>query len=67
MNVVTPSSLFDALRAKDAHPDARALAGGTDLFAQWQAGAARPETVIALERVPTATDCASAPPSRTRA
>jgi CO/xanthine dehydrogenase FAD-binding subunit len=51
MNVVTPSSLFDALRAKDAHPDARALAGGTDLFAQWQAGAARPETVIALERV----------------
>ncbi len=51
MNVVTPASLADALRAKHAHPEARAIAGGTDLLAQWQAGVARPPMVIALERV----------------
>jgi len=51
MNVVTPTSLYEALDAKHTHPEARALAGGTDLFAQWQAGVAKPDTVIALERV----------------
>ena len=68
MNVVTPTSLLDALRTKQAHPEARAIAGGTDLLAQWQAGVSRPPLVIALERVHDlreisriATACASAP------
>jgi CO/xanthine dehydrogenase FAD-binding subunit len=47
--VHTPSSLAEALALKAARPGSRALLGGTDLLAQWQAGAARPDEVIALE------------------
>jgi CO/xanthine dehydrogenase FAD-binding subunit len=49
--VHTPRTLAEALRLKAAHPAARPLLGGTDLLAQWQTGAARPDEVIALEPI----------------
>lgn len=49
MIVHTPASLAEALAIKAAHPAARALLGGTDLLAQWQAGTAKPDELIALE------------------
>lgn len=49
MNVHVATSLPDALQFKGAHPAARVLLGGTDLLAQWQAGVARPEELLALE------------------
>lgn len=52
MNVHLATSLGDALQFKGAHPSARVLLGGTDLLAQWQAGAARPDEVLALESLP---------------
>lgn len=49
MIVHTPSTLAEALQLKSERPAARPLLGGTDLLAQWQAGVARPEELIALE------------------
>ena len=49
MNVHVATSLADALQFKRRHPAARPLLGGTDMLAQWQAGAARPDDVLALE------------------
>lgn len=49
MIVHCPATLAEAVQAKAQHPAARPLLGGTDLLAQWQAGAARPDEVIALE------------------
>lgn len=49
MNVHVAASLADALEFKRLHPAARPLLGGTDVLAQWQAGAARPDHVLALE------------------
>jgi xanthine dehydrogenase FAD-binding subunit len=51
MNVHVAASLEDALQFKRAHPSARPLLGGTDAIAQWQAGAARPDHVLALETI----------------
>jgi CO/xanthine dehydrogenase FAD-binding subunit len=49
VNVHVATSLADALQFKRRHPAARPLLGGTDVLAQWQAGAARPDDVLALE------------------
>ncbi len=49
MNVHVATSLEDALEFKRGHPAAHPLLGGTDAIAQWQAGAPRPEHVLALE------------------
>ncbi len=51
MIVHTPATLREALEAKAIRPAAQPLLGGTDLLAQWQAGAARPVEVIALDQI----------------
>lgn len=51
MNVHVAASVQDALAFKARHPKAVPLLGGTDLLVQWQAGAGRPEDVLALEPV----------------
>ena len=48
MIVLEPRSLAEALELKGAHPDARPLAGGTDLVPGWAIGAPRPEALLVL-------------------
>lgn len=52
MNVVSPTSLDDALALKAEHRDAVPLAGGTDLLVDLNFGRRRPQTIIDLTRVP---------------
>jgi len=52
MEVLRPHSLEEALDALDAHPGATILAGGTDLMVLANYQALRPDTVVALRRVP---------------
>lgn len=59
MNVHLPATLAEALQIKQQHPAARPVLGGTDLLAQWQAGAARPDEVISLEAVGELRDVAT--------
>ncbi len=52
MQVITPRTLEEALRAKSERPDARPIAGGTDLLVELNFDRARPETILNLAEVP---------------
>jgi len=52
MLMYRPTSLAEALDALAEHPEATLLAGGTDLMVEINLTYRRPETVIALRRVP---------------
>jgi CO/xanthine dehydrogenase FAD-binding subunit len=51
MEVASPRSLEDALAEMAATPDARPLAGGTDLMVAINFGSARPDRIISLRHV----------------
>ncbi len=51
MEITRPTSLSQALDARDQDPGADLLAGGTDLMVEVNFGHAKPEHVIALRRV----------------
>ena len=51
MEVLTPRSLDEALRIKAERPDARPIAGGTDLLVELNFDRARPETLLNLNEV----------------
>jgi CO/xanthine dehydrogenase FAD-binding subunit len=51
MEVLTPRSLDEALGLKAGRPDARPLAGGTDLLVELNFDRARPEAILNLEEV----------------
>ncbi|MCP9485597.1 MAG: FAD binding domain-containing protein [Gaiellaceae bacterium MAG52_C11] len=52
MEVLTPRSLDEALSVKAERPDARPIAGGTDLLVELNFDRARPETLLNLNEVP---------------
>ncbi len=52
MEVLTPRSLDEALRRKSECPDARPLAGGTDLMVDLNFDRLRPEAIVNLNEVP---------------
>ena len=48
-----PASLAEAVALLDEHgPDARVLAGGTDLVIRLRDGTARPSLVVDVKRIP---------------
>ena len=51
MEVVTPRTLEEALRVKAERPDARPIAGGTDLLVELNFDRARPDTILNLAEV----------------
>lgn len=51
MEITRPTSLAEALDARDADPGADLLAGGTDLMVEINFGYSKPEHVIALRRI----------------
>jgi CO/xanthine dehydrogenase FAD-binding subunit len=51
VQVLTPRTLDEALRLKEAHPDAVPLQGGTDVMVALNFDRARPETVLNLNEV----------------
>ncbi|MDD3311442.1 xanthine dehydrogenase family protein subunit M [Pseudodesulfovibrio sp.] len=51
MNVLFPATADAVLEALRAHPDARLMAGGTDLLVRRRAGAVAPGVLVCLERV----------------
>jgi CO/xanthine dehydrogenase FAD-binding subunit len=52
VEVLTPRSLDEALRLKSEHPEARPIAGGTDLLVELNFDRARPERLLNLNEVP---------------
>lgn len=48
----SPATVGDAVRLLQADPEARVLAGGTDLLVQARAGSVRPSAFIDLKRIP---------------
>lgn len=52
MEVISPSSLDEALGVKAARPYAVPIAGGTDLLVDLNFGRVRPEAILDLSRVP---------------
>jgi CO/xanthine dehydrogenase FAD-binding subunit len=52
VEVITPRTLDEALRLKAERPDARPIAGGTDLLVELNFDRARPETILNLVEVP---------------
>jgi CO/xanthine dehydrogenase FAD-binding subunit len=52
VEVLTPRSLDEALRRKSERPDARPLAGGTDLMVDLNFDRLRPEAIVNLNEVP---------------
>jgi CO/xanthine dehydrogenase FAD-binding subunit len=52
MEVLTAQSWQEALELKAAHPDARAIAGGTDLMVELNFDRVRPAAILDLTRVP---------------
>lgn len=52
MEVLTAQNWREALELKAAHPDARAIAGGTDLMVELNFDRVRPTAVLDLTRVP---------------
>jgi CO/xanthine dehydrogenase FAD-binding subunit len=52
MDFLQPTSWADALAARAAHPDAVALAGGTDVMVEINFDARRPGALLDLTRVP---------------
>src|SRR5919199_4006716 len=51
MEILTPDTLDEALEMKAAHPDARPIAGGTDLMVELNFDRARPAAIMDLGRV----------------
>jgi len=51
LEVLQPSSWGEALAAKDEHPEAVPLAGGTDLLVELNFDRSRPDTILDLTRV----------------
>jgi CO/xanthine dehydrogenase FAD-binding subunit len=58
MDILQPGTLAEALELRAAHPDAVALAGGTDLMVELNFDRARPGAVLDLTRVPELTEWA---------
>ncbi len=52
VEVITPRTLDEALRMKSERPDARPIAGGTDLLVELNFDRTRPETILNLAEVP---------------
>jgi CO/xanthine dehydrogenase FAD-binding subunit len=52
VEVLTPRTLDEALRLKAERPDARPIAGGTDLLVELNFDRTRPETILNLAEVP---------------
>ena len=55
MEILQPRTLGEALELRAAHPDAKALAGGTDLMVELNFDKARPPAILDLTRVPELT------------
>jgi 4-hydroxybenzoyl-CoA reductase subunit beta len=51
LRLVTPTTLADALAARNAHPDAQLLGGGTDLVVNIRRGIVAPPVLIDMNRV----------------
>jgi CO/xanthine dehydrogenase FAD-binding subunit len=51
MDVLTPTTLDEALRLKADHPEARPIQGGTDVMVELNFDRARPETMLNLNEV----------------
>jgi len=51
---VAPASVDEAIKALMGAPEARVLAGGTDLIVQMRAGRVRPGAVVDVKRIPGA-------------
>lgn len=51
MELIQPSSLSEALEAKDAHPEAVPIRGGTDVMVELNFARRRPEVILDLSRV----------------
>lgn len=51
-----PRSIADAVKLMEADPNARVLAGGTDLLVQFRAGMRRPTAFIDVKRIPELVD-----------
>ena len=58
MDVFTPRTLDEALRLKAEHPDARPIAGGTDLLVELNFDRTRPDAILNLAEVRS---CAAGP------
>jgi CO/xanthine dehydrogenase FAD-binding subunit len=52
VEVITPRTLEEALRLKSERPEARPIAGGTDLLVELNFDRARPETILNLAELP---------------
>ena len=52
VEVLTPRTLEEALRLKAERPEARPVAGGTDLLVELNFDRTRPETILNLAEVP---------------
>jgi CO/xanthine dehydrogenase FAD-binding subunit len=55
VEILQPATLDEALQLRAAHPDAHALAGGTDLMVELNFDRARPGAILDLTRVPELT------------
>jgi CO/xanthine dehydrogenase FAD-binding subunit len=55
VEILRPGTLDEALELRAAHPDAQALAGGTDLMVELNFDRARPAAILDLTRVPELT------------
>jgi carbon-monoxide dehydrogenase medium subunit len=53
-NYVAPASVDEAVKALTSAPEARVLAGGTDLIVQMRSGRVRPGAVVDVKRIPGA-------------
>ena len=51
METYRPTSLDEALRLLEEHPDATVLGGGTDLMVEVTYGSRRPHSIVALRRI----------------
>src|SRR5919107_2492501 len=51
MEILRPETLDEALQMKAAHPDARPIAGGTDLMVELNFDRTRPPEILDLTRV----------------
>ena len=51
MEFVQPLSMSEALEAKDAHPEAVPIRGGTDVMVELNFARSRPDVVLDLSRV----------------
>ena len=56
MEILQPETWREALEAKAAHPDARPLAGGTDVMVELNFDRIRPAAILDLTRVPELAD-----------